>query len=56
MITTGQIPERHVVEEAALVMVKRMTMARVRRRCRAVRKGQGKSREQRMEWGKGKGR
>jgi len=47
MMRTGRITERHVVEGAVLAMAMTMTMAMVRRTCRAVRKGPGKGREQR---------
>ena len=59
MMRTGQIPERRAVEGAVLGMAITMTMARVRRTRRAVRKGPGKRREQRTGrgkgWGTGKG-
>jgi len=54
MMTTGRIPVRRAVEGAVLAMAMTMTTARVRRTCRAVRKGPGKGREQRMGSGKGR--
>jgi hypothetical protein len=56
MMTTGRIPERRTVEGAVLAMAITMTMARVRRTHRAVRKGPGKGREQRIGRGMGKRR
>ena len=43
-----------MVEEAILAMVMTLTMASVRKTCRAVRKGQGMGREHRMGWGQGR--
>jgi len=48
------IPERRAVEGAVLTMAMTMMMARVRRTPRAVRKGLGKGRDQRMGQGKGR--
>ena len=55
MMRTGQIPERRAVDGAVLAMKMTMMTARVRRTRRAVRKGPGKGREQRMGRGKGRG-
>jgi len=46
MMRTGRIWEHQAVEGAVLAMAMTMTMARVRRTRRAVRKGPGKRREQ----------
>jgi hypothetical protein len=54
MMRTGRITERLAVEGAALELVMTMTTARVRRTRRAVRKGPGNGREQRMGRRKGK--
>jgi hypothetical protein len=56
MMRTGRIPERRAVDGAVLTMTMTMATARVRRTCRAVRKGPGKGREQRMGRGKRRGR
>jgi len=56
MMRTGRIPERRAEEWAVLVMAMTMTMARVRRTRRVVRKRPGKGREQRMGSVKGTGR
>ena len=53
-MTTGLIPVRRAVEEAVLVMAMTVTTTRVRRTHRAVRKGPGMGREERM--GRGTGR
>jgi hypothetical protein len=55
MMRTGRIPERQAVEGVVLAIAMTMTMARVRRKCREVRKGPGKGREQRTGRGKGRG-
>jgi hypothetical protein len=55
MMTTGQIPERRVVEAAVLAMTTTMTLARLMRTRRVVTNGPGKPREQRAGRGKGKG-
>ena len=47
MMRTGQIPEHLTVEGAVLAMAMTMTMERVRRTRREVRKGPGKGRKQR---------
>jgi len=54
MMRTAQIPKHWAVEEAVLVMAMTMTMARVRRTPRAVRKWLGMGREQQR--GRGTGR
>jgi hypothetical protein len=56
MMTTGLIPVRQAVEGAVLARAITMTTARVRRTCRALRKGPGKGREQTTGRGKGRGR
>jgi hypothetical protein len=56
MMRTGLILDRQAVEGAFLAMAMTMTMARVRRIHRAVRKALGKGREQRTERGKGRER
>jgi len=56
MTKSGLMLERRVVEEAILAMEITMTTARVRRTLRAVGKGPGKGREQRIGRGKGRGR
>jgi hypothetical protein len=56
MLRTGRIPERRAVDGAVLAMTMTMMTASVRRTPRAVRKGPGKGREQRMARGKGRGR
>jgi hypothetical protein len=56
MMTTGWIPEGQVVDGAVLAMTMKMTMVRVWRTCRAVRKGPVRGKEQRMGRGKGRGR
>jgi hypothetical protein len=56
MMGTGRIPECRAVDGAVLAMAMTMTMARVRRTCREVRKGPGKGREPRTGRGKGWGR
>jgi hypothetical protein len=56
MMRTEQIPECRTVEGAVLAMAMTITIVRVRRTPRAVRKGPGKRSEQRTERGKGKGR
>jgi len=47
MMRTVRIPERRAVEGAVLAMAMTMTMERVRRTRREVRKGPGKGRKQR---------
>jgi hypothetical protein len=54
MMSTGQILERRAVEGAVLAMAMTMTIARVRRTRRVVRKGLGKRRERWMRRGKGR--
>jgi hypothetical protein len=54
-MTTGQITEHRAVKGAILAIAMTITMARVRRTHRAVRKGPGKGREQRTGRGKGRG-
>jgi hypothetical protein len=54
MMTSGLIQLRRAVEGAVLATVMAMMTLRVRRTCRAVRKGPGKGRKQRMERGKGR--
>jgi hypothetical protein len=56
IMRSGQIPECLAVEGAALAMAMTMVMARVRGTHRAVRKGLGKGREQRMGSRKGRGK
>jgi len=56
MMRTGRIPERRAVDGAVLALTMTMMTARVRTTRRAVRKGPGKRREQRMGRGKGRGR
>jgi hypothetical protein len=56
MMRTGWISEGRAVEGAVLAITIKMITGRVRRTCRAVRKGPGKGREQRMGWGKGRGK
>jgi len=51
---TGRIPERREVEGAILAMTITMTMVKVRRTRRVVRKGLGKGWEERMRRGKGR--
>jgi len=53
MMTTERIPVGRAVEGAVLAMATTMTTARVGRTSRAVRKGPGKGREQRIGMGKG---
>jgi hypothetical protein len=53
MMRTERIPEHRAVESAVLAMAMTITMARVRRTRRALRKEPGKRREQRMRRGKG---
>jgi hypothetical protein len=48
MMTTRRILESRAVDGAVLAMIMTMTTARVRRTRRAVRKGPGKGKEQRM--------
>ena len=56
MLRTRRIPERRAVEGDVLAMAMAMTMARVRKTCREVRKGPGKGREQMTGRGKARGR
>jgi len=56
MTTTGQIPEPRAMEGAVVAMATTMTTVRVRRTRRAVTKGTGKARVQKMGRGKGWGR
>jgi len=56
MMTTGGIPGRRAVEGVVLAMANKMTTGRVRRTHRAVRKGPGKGRVQRMGQRKRRGR
>jgi len=53
MMKSGRIPEHGAMEGAVPVMKMTMTMASVRRTCRAVRQRLGKGSEQRMGRGKG---
>jgi hypothetical protein len=48
MMTTGRIPVRRAVEGAVLAMAMTMMTARVRRTRKAMGKGGGKGRDQRM--------
>jgi hypothetical protein len=45
MMRTGGIPESHTVDGAVLVMAMAMTMAKLRRTCRAARNGPGRPRQ-----------
>src|SRR5882757_8463179 len=54
MMRTARNLVRRAVDGAILGMATQMTTARVRRTCRAVRKGPGKGREQTMGSGKGR--
>jgi len=56
MMKTGRISERRAVEGAILAMAMKMMTVRVKKTRRAVRKGPGKGRAQRMGRGKGWGR
>jgi hypothetical protein len=56
MMTTGRIPECRAAEGAVLAMAMTFRTARVRRTHRAVGKGPGKGRVQRIARGQGRGR